>query len=71
MIHIFIVYRPIWKDLESTEHPLCWSGSQSKRTPEREGESAVPYLHLGIPIWVNQALAEATHRSLGAGVQVQ
>lgn len=58
---ISIVWRYIWKGLEATEHLLCWSGSQSKRTPECEGESAIPYLHLDIPIWMNQALAEATH----------
>lgn len=57
---LFIVCRYIWKGLESTEHLLHWSGSQRKRTLECDRESAIPYLHLDIPAWMNQALAEAT-----------
>lgn len=34
--YIFIVYIYIWKGLESTEYLLRRSGSQNKRTHERE-----------------------------------
>lgn len=42
-IHFRRVYIYIWKGLESTEYLLRWSGSQNKRTHEREWESTIPY----------------------------
>lgn len=42
-IHFCRVYIYIWKGLESTEYLLRWSGSQNKRTHEREWESTIPY----------------------------